>query len=118
MRGNLRDMDLAEKSCIPCRGGVPPLARSEVERLLRDLDGWKLVNGHHLEKKWLVRDFARALAIANAFGEVAEAEKHHPDLGLGWGWVEARIWTHAIDGLSESDFVLAAKLDRAVSARK
>jgi 4a-hydroxytetrahydrobiopterin dehydratase len=108
--------DLADKTCVPCRGGVPPLARAEVERLLRELDGWKIVGGHHLEKKWMVGSFARALELVNAIGAVAEAEKHHPDLGLGWGWLEARIWTHAIDGLTESDFVLASKIDRTIAA--
>ncbi len=105
-------MHLADQRCEPCRGAVPPLADGEVRRLLAELDGWTAQEAHHLEKRWSTGDFARALDLVNRFGEVAEAEGHHPLLAFTWGWVEARVWTHRIDGLTRSDFVLAAKLDR------
>jgi 4a-hydroxytetrahydrobiopterin dehydratase len=108
--------DLASKSCIPCQGGVPPLAGAELERLLSELDGgrggWRVVDGHHLEKEFRFKDFREALAFVNRVGEVAEQEGHHPDLHLTWGKVTMTTWTHKIDGLTESDFVLAAKADR------
>lgn len=105
-------MSLSEKSCVPCRGGVPPLPADEVERLLGELDGWRVIEGHHLTKNFIFPDFARALALVNRVGAVAEQEGHHPDLYLTWGKVRIDIFTHAIDGLTESDFILAAKLDR------
>jgi 4a-hydroxytetrahydrobiopterin dehydratase len=107
---------LADKSCVPCKGGVPPLDESEQRRLLGELgpNGWQVVDGHHLTKAYKFPDFAAALAFVNRIGEIAEAEGHHPDLTLGWGKVEVTTWTHSIDGLTESDFVLAAKFDRAV----
>lgn len=106
--------DLAAKSCIPCRGGVPPLAGAELAALLAQLGpgGWQAVRGHHLEKTYAFPDFLRALAFVNQIGELAEREGHHPDLHLAWGKVGVEIWTHKIDGLTESDFVLAAKIDR------
>jgi len=105
--------DLAERSCVPCRGGVPPLAADARAALLAQLGGgWSLVDGHHLEKRYAFDDFAGALAFVNRVGAVAEAEGHHPDIELGWGRCLLRIHTHAIDGLTESDFVLAAKVDR------
>ncbi len=82
--------------------------------LLAQLDGWRVIDGHHLEKTYTTPDFATALALVNRIGAVAEAEDHHPDLLLAWGRVEVKIWTHKIDGLTESDFILAAKCDRVV----
>jgi 4a-hydroxytetrahydrobiopterin dehydratase len=104
--------DLAERSCVPCKKGSPPLASAVVESLLRRLDGWQVVDGHHLARDFKFRDFAGALAFVNRVGDVAEAEGHHPDMHLAWGRARIEIWTHTIDGLSESDFVLAAKIDR------
>jgi 4a-hydroxytetrahydrobiopterin dehydratase len=106
-------MNLADRDCVPCRGKVPPLAPERSSELLGHLDGWRVVDGHHLAKEYRFPDFARALALVNAIGSVAEAQNHHPDLELAWGRVGVKIWTHAIDGLTESDFVLAAKCDRA-----
>lgn len=111
-------MTLARKRCVPCRGGVPPLTAAQVAPLLAQLEGWRVVRDHHLEKRYAVRDFAQALALANAFGAVAEAEGHHPDLGVAWGRCDVSIFTHKIDGLTESDFVLAAKLDEAWAGAK
>jgi 4a-hydroxytetrahydrobiopterin dehydratase len=109
--------ELAKKHCVPCRGGVPPLDAAEVERLLGDLGGdWTAIDNHHLEKSYAFDDFAQALAFANRVGEIAEAEGHHPDIHLAWGRVTLTIWTHKIDGLTESDFILAAKADEALRA--
>ena len=106
--------DLAEQTCVPCRGGVPPMEADEAERLLARLDeGWDVVETHHLERRYEFPDFAEALAFVNAIGEIAEEQGHHPDIHLSWGRVGVEIWTHKIDGLTESDFVLAAKFDRA-----
>lgn len=106
--------DLAEQTCVPCKGGVPPMAADEAERLLARLDdGWDVVETHHLERTYEFPDFAEALAFVDAIGEIAEEQGHHPDIHLSWGRVGVEIWTHKIDGLTESDFVLAAKFDRA-----
>ena len=109
--------DLASRSCVPCRGGVPPLPAAEIERLLAELgpNGWRAVETHHLEKEYRFPDFAQALAFVDRVGAIAEQEGHHPDLFLAWGKVRITIWTHKIDGLTESDFVLAAKADRALA---
>lgn len=102
---------LADLKCIPCRGGVPPLTLSQIEALLPRLSEWKAINGHHLERNFKFADFAQALDFTIQIGEVAEREQHHPDIYLAWGKVGVKIWTHKIDGLTESDFVLAAKID-------
>lgn len=105
--------DLASRSCVPCRGGVPPLTPAEIAPLLEQLGGgWRVVDGHHLEKEWTFPDFAGALAFTDRVGALAEAEGHHPDIHLAWGKVRLVVWTHAVDGLTESDFILAAKTDR------
>ncbi|HXE95910.1 MAG TPA: 4a-hydroxytetrahydrobiopterin dehydratase [Dongiaceae bacterium] len=104
--------DLSKKECIPCKGGVPPLKGSELAGLLDELGGgWRVVAEHHLEKEYRFKDFRTALAFTNRVGELAEAQGHHPDIHLSWGKVRLVIWTHKIDGLTESDFVFAAKVD-------
>jgi 4a-hydroxytetrahydrobiopterin dehydratase len=104
---------LAEKQCVPCKGGVPPLKGEELARLARELNGgWKVVDERQLEKEFKFKDFREALAFTNKLGEVAEREQHHPDIYLAWGKVKLTVWTHKINGLSESDFILAAKADR------
>lgn len=110
--------DLTKRDCVPCRGGVPPLAAPEIDSLLGQLgpNGWQAVEGHHLEKEYPFPDFASALAFVNRVGELAEREGHHPDVHLAWGRVRLMIWTHKIDGLTESDFVLAAKADAVLTA--
>jgi 4a-hydroxytetrahydrobiopterin dehydratase len=108
--------ELAAKQCVPCKGGVPPLAGRELEELLAQLgpNGWRVVDGHHLEKSYKFPDFVQALAFVNRVGAIAEEQGHHPDIALGWGKVGITTWTHKIDGLTESDFVLAAKADAAL----
>jgi 4a-hydroxytetrahydrobiopterin dehydratase len=103
--------ELSSKQCVPCRGGVPPLAGEEIQRLLAQLNGWEVVREHHLKKNYGFKDFAEALTFVNRVGELAEEQGHHPDICFGWGKVEITIWTHKIDGLTESDFILAAKID-------
>jgi len=105
-------MELAEKRCVPCRGGVPPLKGEDIQKLQPQVADWQVVNEHHLERTYRFADFVTALAFVNRVGAIAEQEGHHPDLYLSWGKVDVRIWTHKINGLTESDFILAAKIDR------
>ena len=110
--------ELAAKQCVPCRGGLPPLEAAAIETLLRQLGGdWRVVEGHHLEKEYRFPDFAEALAFTNRTGAIAEEQGHHPDIHLSWGRVRLQIWTHKIDGLTESDFILAAKMDAIPNVR-
>ena len=102
---------LATKPCVPCRGGVPPLKGDQLRSLHAQLRGWDIVEEHHLTQLRPFPDFATALAFVNRIGAVAEREGHHPDIYLAWGKVRIDIWTHKIDGLTESDFILAAKID-------
>jgi len=112
------DSELAAKSCVPCRGDVPPLKGAELQALLSKLGGdWHAVHEHHLEKEYGFTNFREALTFTNAVGEIAEREDHHPAIFLAWGKVKLTIWTHKIDGLTESDFVLAAKADQALERR-
>ncbi len=106
---------LADKKCVPCKGGVPPLKGEELQRLSAQLPDWKVVEGHHLQRTFLFPDFRKALDFVNRAGEVAEDQGHHPDLALSWGSVEVKIFTHKIEGLTESDFILAAKIDQVQS---
>jgi 4a-hydroxytetrahydrobiopterin dehydratase len=106
---------LAEKECIPCKGGMPALRGNEIKDLARQLEGgWQIVNEHHLEKEYNLKDFREALNFTNRVGELAETQGHHPDIYLAWGKVKLTLWTHKVNGLTESDFVLAAKADRLV----
>ena len=105
--------ELAEMRCVPCAGGTEPLRGNELQSLARRLGGdWAVVDEHHLEKEFRFASFVDALAFVNKVGELAEEEGHHPDIYLTWGKAAIRIWTHKIDGLTESDFVLAAKIKR------
>ena len=104
---------LAEKECVPCKGGVEPLKGNDLRTLGAQLNpGWQIVREHHLEREFKFKDFREALNFTDKVGELAEEQGHHPDIYLSWGKVKVTIWTHKIDGLTESDFVLAAKIDR------
>ena len=104
--------ELAERQCVPCRGGVPPLRGDDLKALSERLPGWQVIDEHHLEKTHKFKDFREALDFVNRVGELAEEQGHHPDICFGWGKADVSIWTHKIDGLTESDFVLAAKIDK------
>jgi 4a-hydroxytetrahydrobiopterin dehydratase len=106
-------MSLSQKTCVPCRGGVPPLTADEIRPLAAQVDNWAVVNNHHIEREFRVPDFKTALDFTNKIGAIAEDQGHHPDIFLAWGKVAVKIWTHKIDGLTESDFILAAKIDDA-----
>lgn len=103
---------LALKKCIPCDGGTPRLTGKALKTIAAQLPpGWKVVKSHHLEKQFKFKNFVKALAYTNRVGKLAEKLQHHPDIFLAWGEVKLKIWTHKIDGLTESDFILAAKAD-------
>ncbi len=104
--------ELSKKQCIPCKGGVPPLKGENLENIHKQLNGnWMVVDERHLEKEYIFSNFRQALAFTNQVGELAEAEGHHPDIYLAWGKLKLMVWTHKIDGLTESDFIFAAKVD-------
>ena len=105
-------MSLAEKHCVPCRGGTPPLTGEALAAMKAQVPGWEVVEGHHLTRTFDFPDFRTALDFVNRIGATAEEEGHHPDIYLAWGKVGVKTWTHKIDGLTESDFILAAKIDR------
>ena len=102
--------DLASKTCVPCRGGTPPLKGEELDDLWRQVPGWEVVDEHHLRRRFRFRNFREALEFVNRLGQLAEEQGHHPDVSFGWGYAEVTIFTHKIDGLTESDFILAAKI--------
>ncbi len=105
--------ELATKTCVPCKGGIPPLGSAEIATLRAELDSaWEVIAEHHLRREFKFPDFRTALAFTNQVGAIAEDQGHHPDIYLAWGRVEITIWTHKIDGLHESDFILAAIIDR------
>jgi 4a-hydroxytetrahydrobiopterin dehydratase len=104
--------ELAERQCVPCRGGVPPMKGEQINEMLSQLTDWQVVNEHHLQKNYRFKDFRETLNFVNRVGELAEEQGHHPDICFGWGKADITIWTHKIDGLTESDFVLAAKIDK------
>lgn len=104
--------DLANKTCVPCRGGTPPLEGEELEALARQVPEWNVVDGHHLLREFHFKNFREALEFVIEVGELAEEQAHHPDLEFGWGRAAVTIFTHKIDGLTESDFILAAKINR------
>lgn len=104
--------DLAQQECAPCRAGAPPLKGEALTGLRAQLNaGWRVVNEHHLEREYTFPDFRQALSFVNKVAELAERQNHHPDIYLAWGKARLTLWTHRIDGLTESDFVFAAKVD-------
>ncbi|MGA9801212.1 MAG: 4a-hydroxytetrahydrobiopterin dehydratase [Terriglobales bacterium] len=104
--------DLASQTCVPCRGGVPSLKGAELQLIQQKVPQWKVVNQHHLSRTFTFPDFKQALAFVNRVGEIAEQQGHHPDILLAWGKAEITMWTHKIDGLTQSDFIMAAKIDK------
>jgi 4a-hydroxytetrahydrobiopterin dehydratase len=103
--------ELASKTCVPCKGGTPPLKGAELDELREQVPEWEVVEEHHLRKVFRFKNFREALGFVHKVGELAEEQGHHPDISFGWGRVEVTIWTHKIDGLTESDFIFAAKVD-------
>jgi 4a-hydroxytetrahydrobiopterin dehydratase len=103
---------LADKQCVPCRGGVPPIKGAELQQLLKNVPQWTAADEHHLTRAFKFPDFRQALAFVNRVGALAEEQGHHPDILLAWGKAEITLWTHKIDGLTVSDFIMAAKIDR------
>jgi 4a-hydroxytetrahydrobiopterin dehydratase len=104
---------LADQTCIPCKGGIPPLTHEQIVPLEAQLDGWTVENDKKLTRTYRFKNFAEAIAYANRVAAIAEEQGHHPDLYVRWGAVTVEVWTHKIDGLTESDFYFAAKCDRA-----
>jgi 4a-hydroxytetrahydrobiopterin dehydratase len=103
--------DLANKQCVPCRTATAALSPSETTSLLGRLRGWEVIDNHHLRKSWKFPDFQSALEFVNRVGELAEREDHHPDICFSWGKARVELWTHKVNGLTENDFVMAAKID-------
>ena len=107
------ECELSNRRCVPCRGGIPPLKGDDLRRIAGQLGGgWQVVDEHHLEKEYRFANFREALDFTNRLGEISETEGHHPDILLSWGRAFVTIYTHKVDGLTESDFVLAAKYDQ------
>lgn len=104
-------MDLTQKKCVPCEIGTMPLEQSKINELLEQIRSWTLKD-KHLFKKFKFKNFVEAMKFVNAVAEIAEMEGHHPDFSVHYNKVEIEIWTHAISGLSENDFILAAKIDK------
>ena len=105
-------MDLTQKKCVACEGGQPPATRDEAEILMKQLKGWTLSgDARWISKEFKFKDFAEALAFTDKVGAIAEGDGHHPDIQLSWGKVVIELTTHAIKGLSENDFIIAAKVD-------
>ena len=112
-------VDLFDKKCVPCEGGVAPLDISEIHKYQKSIDGWNIVknekNIYFIEKKFLFKNFLKSQSFVNEVGKVAEVEGHHPDISFGWGYAKINITTHAIEGLCENDFILAAKIDEIIN---
>ena len=103
---------LADRECVPCRGGVPPLAAEGIEELRRQISSeWSVVEGRRLEREVRLKDFRQAMALANKIAEIAEEQGHHPDLLVTWGRLKIMLFTHAIGGLHDNDFIMAARID-------
>ena len=107
--------DLADKKCVPCEGGIPAFEISEIHKYLKKIDGWDVLKdkdeNYFIEKKFMFKDYISSEKFILEVGKIAEQESHHPDISFGWGYAKIKISTHAIKGLAESDFILAAKVD-------
>lgn len=103
---------LTQKKCVPCEGGLEPLAPDAAKSMLKEVPGWELTNnGHAIKRRFTFKNFAAALDFVNKVGAIAESEGHHPDISFGWGYAECLLWTHAIGGLHENDFIVASKIN-------
>ncbi len=110
-------MNLTNKKCVPCEGGVSPILAAELDKYLANASGWTLINNNkEIEKSFKFKNFAKALGFVNEVGKIAEAENHHPDIEFGWGYCRIRLSTHSIGGLHENDFIVAAKIDGITNA--
>ena len=111
--------DLLNKKCVPCEGGVAKFDISEIHKYQKKVDGWSIIENqkkiYFLEKKFIFRNFLQSQNFINEVGKISEDEGHHPDITFGWGYAKINITTHAIEGLSENDFILAAKIDQIIS---
>tara|TARA_B110000008_G_scaffold234093_1_gene238278 strand:- start:465 stop:809 length:345 start_codon:yes stop_codon:yes gene_type:complete len=111
--------DLLNKKCVPCEGGVMPFDTSEIHKYQKKVDGWDIIKNDQgiffLSKKFIFENFLKSQDFVNEVGKISEEEGHHPDIYFGWGYAEIKVTTHAINGLSENDFILAAKIDKIVS---
>ncbi len=103
--------ELSQKNCVPCRGGTPPLKGKELAAYSKQVPAWQVTDEHQIARTFKLPDFKSALALVNRIGDLAEQQGHHPDIELAWGKVKVILWTHAVGGLSESDFIMAAKID-------
>ena len=108
--------DLLKKKCVPCEGGLVPFDISQIHKYQKKVDGWHVINNDNknfsLEKKFKFKNFEESQNFINKVGTISEEEGHHPDISFGWGYAKITIQTHAIEGLSENDFILAAKIDQ------
>ncbi len=111
--------DLLNKKCVPCEGGITPFDISEIHKYQKKVDGWNIIKNESniflLEKKFTFKNFAESQNFVNEVGKISENENHHPDIVFGWGYAKINITTHAIEGLSENDFILAAKIDKMIN---
>ena len=111
--------DLLNKKCVPCEGGILPFDTSEIHKYQKKIDGWDVKQSekkiYFLEKKFTFENFIKSQKFVNQVGEISEKENHHPDISFGWGYATIIITTHAIEGLSENDFILAAKIDQLIN---
>jgi 4a-hydroxytetrahydrobiopterin dehydratase len=111
-------MDYAQRKCVPCEGGIPPLGAQAVDEALGTLDGWDAMEARtRIHKHYRFKDFVEAMRFVNAMATLAEAEGHHPDFTVHWNTVDVTLWTHAVGGLSDNDLIVAAKLDLLPEAR-
>lgn len=104
-------MDLLAKKCVACEGGMPPMTADEANKYTAEVLGWELLAGKKIRKEYTFKDFKEAMAFVNKIAAVAESERHHPDISIFWNKVKLELWTHAVNGLSENDFIMAAKID-------
>lgn len=108
---------LSEKQCVPCEGGVEPLKGEQLDQLQRELgEGWRVIDEHHLEKEWTFNTYLEGVNFVNEVAEIADEQNHHPDIYLGYGKVRLQLWTHKIGGLSENDFIVAAKIEQSIKS--